>query len=189
MICLFCSPNFRRAESFLSVFQRKANAIVNTNPLPIIPLETCSSVLWRGAPGLIGYESLTENETLTGLHIEDMYTLELVYQGLQEIHLDGIWRSVPPSHIVWTSPQAVHAHRLFVGLESLFVAFPKDLVEQVYRELSNNSPPQVPHAMILPCPPQLQDMLSHLLHEMQGHQSPPDYMAQCYGTCHQPQCK
>lgn len=149
---------------------------LNTNPIPVVPQGTCSSILWRGPHGLIGYESLAARDTLTGMHFDDMYSLELVCQGLQEIHLDGIWRPVPPLHIVWTSPHVVHAHHLFTGLETIFVLFPTEIVEQVWKELYRDCPLQAPHAMILPCPPQLQYALSHLLQEVRSCRPGPHYI-------------
>ncbi|MEO6891929.1 MAG: AraC family transcriptional regulator [Ktedonobacteraceae bacterium] len=141
---------------------------LDLNTIPVVPQGTCSSILWRGSPGLIGYESLAARDSLTGMHFDDMYSLELVCQGLQEIHLDGIWRPVPPLHVIWTSPHVVHAHHLFTELETIFVLFPTEMVEQVWRELYKDRPLQAPHAMIIPCPPQLQHALSHLLQEVRS---------------------
>jgi AraC-like DNA-binding protein len=110
------------------------------------------------------------------MHFDDMYTLELVCQGIQEIHLDGIWRPVPPLHIIWTSPKVAHAHRISTELETIFTLFPPEMVERVWKELSADAPLQVPPAAILPCPPPLQQALSHLLQEVRSCDQTPDYI-------------
>lgn len=149
---------------------------LNPNTLPVVPLNACSGVLWRDAHGLIGYEPLTPRDTLTGMHFDDMYTLELVCQGIQEIHLDGIWRPVPPFHLVWTSPKVAHAHRISTELEIIFTLFPPEMVERVWKELYANSPLQIPPAATLPCPPPLQNALYHLLQEVRSCDQTPDYI-------------
>ncbi|GLV54043.1 hypothetical protein KDH_08920 [Dictyobacter sp. S3.2.2.5] len=148
----------------------------NPHTLPVVPLNTCSDVLWRDAHGLIGYEPLTPRNTLTGMHFDDMYTLELVCQGIQEIHLDGLWRPVPPFHLVWTSPKVAHAHRISTELETIFTLFPPEMVERVWKELSADAPLLVPPAAILPCPPPLQRELSHLLQEVRSGDQTSDYI-------------
>lgn len=144
--------------------------------IPIYSLSTCSGILWRNSHGLIGYEPLTAREKLTGMHLDDMYTLELVCQGMQEIYLDGNWRPVPPLHVVWTSPRIMHAHRTSGELETIFALFPSAMVERVWEELYGDCPLQVPHAAILPSPPQLQNALHHLLQEVRSCNQAPDYI-------------
>jgi len=149
---------------------------LNANRIPVVPQGTCSSILWKGSHGFIGYESLAARNTQTGMHFDDMYSLELVCQGLMEIHLDGVWHPVPALHVVWTSPHVVHAHRLLAEIETIFVLFPIEMVEQVWRELYRDRPLQAPHAVILPCSPQLQHMLSYLLQEARSFHSTPHYI-------------
>lgn len=146
------------------------------NPHTIPVVRACSGILWRDIHGLIGYEPLTPRDTLIGMHFDDMYTLELVCQGIQEIHLDGIWRPVPPFHVIWTSPQVAHAHRISSELETIFTLFAPEMVERVWKELSGDAPLQVPSAAILPCPPQLQHALSHLLQEVRSGEQTPHYI-------------
>lgn len=150
--------------------------MMNANTLPVVPLDTCSNILWRDPHGLIGYEPLIARDTLTGLHFDDMYTLELVCQGLQEIHLDGIWRPVPPLHVIWTSPRVAHAHRISTALETTFTLFPPEMVDGVWKELHADYPVQVPSAAILPCPPQLQSALYRLLQEVRSCDQTADYI-------------
>jgi AraC-like DNA-binding protein len=150
--------------------------MMNANTLPVIPLDTCSDILWRAPDGFIGYEPLTSRETLTGMHFDDRYTLELVCRGIQEIHLDGTWRPVPPLHLVWTSPAVAHAHRVSSELETIFTLFPPEMVERVRKELSSAGPLQVPPAAIFPCPPQLQRAFSHLLQEVRRSEQTPAYI-------------
>ncbi|QBD76258.1 AraC family transcriptional regulator [Ktedonosporobacter rubrisoli] len=140
--------------------------IQHTNEIPVVPLNTCSYILWRDAHSLIGYEPLRVKDSRTGPHFDDMYTLELVCQGMQEIHLDGNWHPVPPLHVIWTSPYIQHAHHIASELETIFVIFRKEMVERVWQELYKNCAFKAPHASILPCPPQLQNALYQLLQEV-----------------------
>lgn len=102
------------------------------------------------------------------MHFDDMYSLELVCQGLEEIYLAGGWRPVPPMHILWNSPYMVHAHRFFPNLETIFVLFPTPMVEQVWQDLYKDEAARIPDAMILPCSPELQRSLVHLLQEVRN---------------------
>jgi len=83
------------------------------------------------------YESLAARNTQTGMHFDDMYSLELVCQGLMEIHLDGVWHPVPALHVVWPAPRSSCSSSL--GELKPFLCFFIEMVEQCGETLSRSS--------------------------------------------------
>ncbi len=120
----------------------------STSDAPFGEWESCSNTLWVGREGLLGYISPAERHQESCLHQDGMYVLEFTSNGDQDVLVNGDWRIVPPQHVLWTSPQAWHAHRVAQSIESIYFILLPEVVNEVWQQSATDGVP--PPLAIIP---------------------------------------
>jgi len=95
---------------------------LNANRIPVVPQGTCSSILWKGSHGFIGYESWLQETRRQGC----TSMICILWNWLPGSDGNSSrWCLAPCSalHVVWTSPHVVHAHRLLAEIETILCFF------------------------------------------------------------------
>lgn len=156
---------------------------------PFEEWENCPNTLWVGREAVLGYVSPVERHQESSLHEDGMFVLDYTSAGEQDVLVDSQWRIVPAQHVLWTSPNAQHAHRVPQSIESIYFLMLPQVVEEVWQHQERGEPP--PHLAVVSGHGALENTMHRALREARERRPGYDYLlslllrqaiAECFRT-------